>query len=226
MCYFPKMKKIAKNYTDVAGQRFGKLTAVNPTGKDKGQRVLWRCSCDCGKETTVQIYSLFKGSTKSCGCGMVTTTAKKNTTHGACGTKLYFVWDGMRQRCTNPNAARFADYGGRGITVCDEWRRFAPFQAWAIAAGYRDGLSLDRIDGDKGYSPDNCRWATSVEQRLNRRDTHILPDGRYACKVAEANGITYGTFASRIKAGWTLEQATTIPTQTRARRGHRERPFD
>jgi len=92
-------------------------------------------------------------------------------THGGSNTRLYYVWHTMRQRCSNPKVAKFADYGARGIRVCEEWQDFAAFRDWAQSAGYRQGLQIDREDNDGNYEPSNCRWVTAVVQRRNRRDT-------------------------------------------------------
>lgn len=177
------------------GDRFGKL-AVIARAKDavfrtgKGRR--WLCHCDCGTEKIVLDTNLRRGATNSCGCAQ-----KDNTvTHGQSRTSYYQIWEGMIARCSRPTAPRYADYGGRGIRVCDRWRDFALFQQ---DMGSRPGLdySVEREDNDGDYEPANCRWATRSEQqrhkRLQRNNTsgaigvHPLPSGRWAARI-KVNG--------------------------------------
>lgn len=156
---------------DLTGQRFGRLVVME-RAENKGNAVTWLCKCDCGAETLVSGKDLRRGHTQSCGCFHRENFGAICTTHGARGTRLYNVWRGMKDRCYSKTHKYYKHYGGRGITVCAEWLHdFAAFQGWALSHGYRDDLSIDRIDNDKGYSPDNCRWATATEQRHNRRDS-------------------------------------------------------
>lgn len=157
---------------DLTGQRFGRLVVIERAGSSTSGFALWRCRCDCGKEIVVRGPLLRNGTTKSCGCFRSEVSRDSNTTHGQYGTRLYRIWYAMKTRTTNPHSENYKNYGGRGITVCPEWLNdFAAFQMWALSHGYQDDLSIDRIDNDKGYSPDNCRWATAKEQRHNRRDS-------------------------------------------------------
>lgn len=156
----------------VPGARYGKLTVlkdaglhVNSSRKFKCRRSMSLCRCDCGKELLVSNVDILRGHKRSCGCMW----RKSNYIHGMSKTRLFNIWAEMRQRTMNPNNHSYADYGGRGIRICDEWSTFLPFREWALANGYSDDLTIDRIDPNRGYSPDNCRWATKAVQSINQR---------------------------------------------------------
>ncbi len=152
------------------GMRFGRLVVEKYVGNSQ-----WLCLCDCGNRTTVYTSALNRGATQSCGCLHVERASEANATHGKSRTRLYRVWAGMKERCLNSNATNYSSYGGRGIGVCDEWRdSYEEFEKWAMASGYDPSAkfsecSLDRIDNDRDYCPDNCRWVTYAKQAQNRR---------------------------------------------------------
>lgn len=159
---------------DITGKKFGRLTVIGRAGYDK-HGAIWKCICDCGRVKEISFRHIANGNTKSCGClrkelDQIRNKGADNPSykHGGSHSRLYVIWSNMKQRCLNPNATEYSAYGGRGITVCSEWLHdFKLFQGWALSHGYQDDLTIDRIDNDKGYSPDNCRWATKEQQYGN-----------------------------------------------------------
>ena len=212
---------------DLTGMKFNRLTVIRPAEKSKTGETRWVCLCDCGKEIIVQSNNLKSGQVKSCGCYRHERAVETHTTHGGANvdgkrTKLYSIWVGMRQRCYYKNDAEYSNYGGRGITVCDEWKDdFSAFRDWALANGYNHGLTIDRIDNDKGYSPENCRWAGAVEQARNRRSNLTITfngETHIAIEWEEILGFPRGTLSRRIKScGWPIERALTEPIHTENR---------
>lgn len=197
---------------DLTGQRFGRLTALAAVGKDKRGCILWECICDCGNKTSVNGAKLKNGHTKSCGCIVKDNSSK--ATHRMSRTRLYRIWQAMKNRCYNENFWAFCHYGGRGITMCDEWRdSFEAFRDWALANGYRGDLSIDRIDNDMGYSPSNCRWASKKTQASNTRKNVLYEyrgEKRTLKEWSELLNINYQTLHSRVTAlGWSIDRALT-----------------
>lgn len=193
------------------GQAFQRLTVIAAAGKDKKRQLRWLCSCVCGGQAIVAGVLLRKGETRSCGCLQREAVRAKNRTHGLTGTRLYTIWANMKARCQNPNYEQFEHYGGRGIEVCAEWQAFESFAQWARANGYREDLTIDRVDNDGGYAPSNCRWATSLEQARNKRPrkdqklsdadvSAIREDSRNRRIVAAAYGVR-PTHIDRIRSG-------------------------
>lgn len=156
-----------------AGDRYGKLTVLKesqPEQWGKYKKRMVACRCDCGQETVVRLEYLRSGHTESCGCNRKTISAVARKTHGKSGTKLHGIWAGVLARCRNKNTRSYKYYGAKGVVVCSEWHRFEPFAKWALRNGYREGLSIDRIDPFGNYEPSNCRWIPRSEQRYTRRD--------------------------------------------------------
>lgn len=167
------------NAIDIIKKRFGRLTVIARHGRDDYYQATWLCRCDCGKECVCRGHDLRRGRTKSCGCFNSDWTKERFIKHNKCHTRLYEVWAGMKARCHNPTHRSYENYGGRGITVCDEWRNeFQAFYDWAMANGYDENApqgkcTIDRIDNNKGYSPDNCRWVDMKVQRQNQRKVRL-----------------------------------------------------
>lgn len=205
---------------DLSGKKFSRLTAICPSGKDKHRNVLWRCLCECGRETVVSATALKRGKTKSCGCLKAEILMKRNRTHSLSGTHIYKVWAGIKQRCENEKNKRYKDYGGRGIRLCNEWKRFEPFYSWAIKEGYKPGLDIDRIDNNSGYSPQNCRFVTRRENCLNKRDNvYVYAFGRKKTisEWQDETGLPRNVIQKRIKRGWDHEISVCAPLKTRIR---------
>jgi len=205
------------------GMRFGKLVAIEPVTKDKYGHYLWRCKCDCGNTTIKSSENLLEGKTQSCGCIQKNILVHRNKTqlskHHLTNHILYSKWSGMKDRCSNSNTKEYKDYGKRGICVCDEWldidNGFINFYNWAINNGWKDKLTLDRIDVNGNYCPENCRWITNLEQRRNQRRTVMVEYNgkkislRELCDLKNMNcSLIYG----RLKRGQDLEEALSKPS--------------
>lgn len=158
------------NFMDLTGQKYGRLTVVS-RAPNIGRLTAWLCVCDCGNQTTVLAGHIRMGRIISCGCYKKENSKLKATKHGHWGTKLHKIWLTMRQRCINPKCKGFKDYGGRGISICKEWREFATFEAWALSHGYLEGLSIERVNNDGNYCPENCKWIPRCDQPKNTRRT-------------------------------------------------------
>lgn len=162
-------------YKDLTGQKFGRLTVIG-LKESHTRKKYWICQCECGNIKTVRSDSLQSGAIRSCGC-LKKEQDKKNLTkhysHMQSGTRIYNIWQGMKSRCYNIHDPRYHRYGGRGIIICEQWLNdFNSFYDWSMHNGYSDILTIDRIDNEKGYDPDNCRWVDLKTQSRNR-DSNI-----------------------------------------------------
>lgn len=162
-----------KPVSDLLGKKFGRLLVVEYLGAGKHNKHYWRCECDCGGSNALATYRL-TGSAPTLSCGCIRKEKLKEnrcnpTRHGLSTHKLYQVFQSMHQRCVNPKSQRWQYYGGKGVSVCKEWHSLTKFYDWAKASGYKEGLSIDRIDPDGDYTPENCRWITVAE---NTRRAH------------------------------------------------------
>jgi hypothetical protein len=201
---------------DLTGCKFGRLEVVKFAGLDKKHIALWVCQCDCGNQKVVRSDRLKSGKTRSCGClqkellSLSKLNNEYNLTHGLSKTKLYRVWVGIKDRCFDEKRATYKNYGGRGITVCDEWRNdFKAFYDWAIANGYKEGLTIDRINNDGNYEPNNCRWATRIEQNNNTRRNRYITFNEETLTLTEwakRLGVSYQRIQSILSRGYGLEK--------------------
>jgi hypothetical protein len=200
-------------FHNLIGTKTGRLTVIDgPFNEDGKKGKFWQCQCDCGKTLDHYIISnsITKGKTQSCGCLMVERVKKKNTTHGLTKTRTYVSWRSMWQRCTDPLHKSYEYYKDK--TPVDRWKSFEMF---LLDMGDRpNGMSLERIDNSKNYSPDNCKWATNRDQQLNRDVTiALVVDGvkmsmREACKTL---GVSYGMAKGRFYKGWNPYDAVLTP---------------
>lgn len=213
---------------DLTGHRFGRLIVLRRVQNKPGsKRTRWLCQCDCGALKEVGSDELKNGNTQSCGCYRREYISAAKATHRGTSERLHRVWSDMKRRCSNPHDEKYPLYGARGITVCDEWMEYVPFRNWAMSTGYDPNArygqcTLDRIDTDGPYSPENCRWSTAREQANNRRNNHLLFCDGQSHSIAEWSriaGIPYGTLLSRVNArGWSDEEAIKTPVGEKRKR--------
>ena len=190
---------------EIKGQRFSKLVALQSeyhTTSGGNKIKYWKCRCDCGNYTTSSTHDLLSGHTKSCGKCIYNVSSKVKY------KRIYDAWRMMIARCENPKAQAYHNYGKRGIEVCEEWHDFDVFLKWALSNGYEGTLTIDRIDVNKGYYPQNCRWTTDKVQCNNRRSNHLVEYNGETHTVQEWSEITkmpYSIIASRLYNGWSVQ---------------------
>lgn len=199
-----------KEQRNLVGNKYGKLLVIESCGqKEKGTHYMSKVRCECGKEYLVPDTELIYGRRKSCKeCN------KPMKTHGMTNTKLFNVWQSMKQRCFDVNDQNYKYYGGRGITVCNEWvSDFMDFYNWSTSNGYKENLSIDRIDVNGNYEPSNCRWITMKEQASNKRNNHLITyksETKPLQYWANKFNINQTTICNRLKSGWDIEKTFNI----------------
>ena len=202
---------------NLIGQTFDYLTVLHRSenrGNGKKPEVIWECQCLCGKIVTVKGYSLISGHTKSCGCRKI----KHGLTHKE---RLYTTWCNMRRRCTDPSNKRWEQYGGKGITICPEWNDYSQFREWAINNGYAENLTIDRIDINGNYCPENCRWADAKTQANNCSRNHIIEFNKKKMTMSEFAdylGLSYSALQHRIERNWDIKRIVSQPQRKAAAR--------
>ena len=207
---------------DLTGQKFNRWTVIKLAPKAKNGSSMWYCKCDCGTERIVNGYTLTSGKSKSCGCLSVDVNKSeevraKHETHGMYQSRIYHTWRGIKQRCCDPGNYHYIGYGARGIKVCDEWLTFEGFYAWAMFNGYRDDLTIDRIDVDGNYEPANCRWVSALVQQNNKRNNVRLTYHGKTQTIAQWSrelGIGASTIRERLHRGWSAERALSEPVHS------------
>lgn len=215
-------------FQDLAGKRFGRFTVIEPVPCPKTPKDgrYWLCRCDCGNERVYKSSEINRGATLSCGCYGKEIASKrayeKHLTHGMSGSRIYFIWSSMKARCYNAHTKEYRLYGGRGITVCDEWLdNFESFRDWAYTNGYdenapRGRCTLDRIDVNGNYEPSNCRITDQKTQSRNRRTTRLITyhgETKSIAEWAEQYGLRQSTLYDRLSYGWTFEKCLTQPVR-------------
>lgn len=208
-----------KNIKNHTGEKYGRLLVLEFIKREK-RNSYWKCICDCGKEIIIPITYLTVGDTKSCGCYRKEVCKNKVITkHNLTKTRIYHIWSAMKQRCYNKNLKEYKHYGFRGIKVCDEWLTdFMNFYIWAYANGYQSNLSIDRINNDGNYEPNNCRWATIKEQNNNMSTNHFVlykNEKLTLSQLAEKYNIKYDIVKNRMRLGWYIERIVTQPIRNR-----------
>ena len=202
------------------GRKFGRLTVVSEFVRfQRGRnRRFCRCECECGTVVDVRQEHLGSRNTRSCGCLQQETRKASLTTHGMSDLAEFNIWMGMRDRCLNPRSPAYANYGGRGITICERWLHSFPAFLADIGSRPSPTHTLERVENSLGYSPENCRWATRAEQALNTRRNVILSFNGAVLNLkqwAERLGIKYDTLQMRVQRGWSTEQVLTQPLGVR-----------
>lgn len=202
-----------KDIKNIIGTKYSKLTILEYLGSDSKYRSMVKVVCECGNITKVRLSALKYGSTTSCGCANKEAVKKSATTHGLSKTPLYRVWAGIKSRCLNPKSNAYKHYGGRGIDLYHYWAKdFRNFLYWCIKNGWEKGLEIDRIDNNKGYSPDNCRIVTDAINSRNKRNNHYITIGGKTmvlqdwCKLYD---IRHNTALCRLKRGLKGEELFT-----------------
>jgi hypothetical protein len=195
----------------LCGKRFGRLRVICRAGASLSGNRKWTCACDCGRTATIVGSCLASGRTSSCGCLNREALSRASTKHGMTGSREYTAHAAMKRRCSNPNVSDYGRYGGRGIKVCERWEKFENF--YEDMGPAPEGHSIDRIDVDGDYCPENCRWADDVTQGNNKRNNRRVIAGGESLTVAEwarKAGLPCSTVLSRLRRGWSPERAVGV----------------
>ena len=206
---------------NLLGKTFGRLTAIKQYPEKRKGYIQWVCKCECGNTVIVRSDLLKSGAVRSCGClskeihsKRCRELGKSRATHGLSKTRLYKIYSNMKDRCYNKNSNAYKDYGRRGITICKEWLySFENFYKWSLTHGYKDELTIDRINNNKGYSSDNCRWTTRTQQTLNTRHNKFIEYNGKKQTLKEWTkelNVPYSKTWKRLYRGWSFERAIGI----------------
>ena len=202
-------------YKDLTNKKFNRLTVLE-RAENQNNKIMWKCRCDCGNIVNVFSSNLLCNRTKSCGCLKDEKLIQRSTKHNQRHTKLYEIWKSMKQRCLNPNNRGYKNYGGRGITICDEWiHDFQSFYEWSKKNGYNSNLSIDRIDNNGNYCPENCRWTDRHTQCNNTRVNHYINYNNETKTLADwvkTTKLSYSCVFTRLKKGWSIDKALNTPS--------------
>lgn len=203
--------------TNLIGEKYGKLTVTESAGygvdKDGKRYHLWKCICECGNSKIVNQHSLVTGGIKSCGCLRKRDYTQPTSNHGMSRTRIYHIYHGIKDRCLNENDMHYPEYGGRGICLCDEWQGkdgFLNFYKWSMNHDYDETLTIDRIDVNGNYEPDNCRWTSRSIQQMNKRNNarYVLYGEEYHInEIAEKYHISVNTLKGRLRKGLSIQDA-------------------
>lgn len=202
---------------NIIGKQFGKLTVIKQV-EHASKDLYYLCKCECGNEKIIRGSHLTSGKILSCGCWQKQRISETHKKHGMCNTRLYEIYKGMLKRCYNTTSEAYKNYGARGIVICDEWKNdFKVFYDWATSNGYKDNLTIDRINNDGNYEPSNCRWVTKlIQSRNTRRNHYVTYNNETHClsEWSEILGISYKKLLRRFnrdKHNWTVERAFKTP---------------
>ena len=206
------------NLKNLVGEKFGSLSVIKRVPSLSSKYSLWLCHCDCGKDVVVRGGNLASGNSKSCGCKKMD-IGRRSLKHGMSNTRLYHIHSWMKERCSKPYSSAYRWYGGKGVCVCDEWlgeNGFKNFADWAMASGYSDELSIDRINPNGNYEPTNCRWVDTKTQQNNKTSNrHVEYQGSTytLTQFSEMIDMKIATVWARLKRGWSVEKVANTPVK-------------
>ena len=195
---------------EYTGKKYGRLTVLGIHHHSKTRHTYVTCQCECGARKVIRASSLVQGITRSCGCLDKEEKIRRKTKHGMFGTRIYDIWAHIKSRCDNKNTQQYKNYGGRGIKYCTEWKDFEKFYEWAKNNGYAENLTIDRINVNGNYEPENCRWILEKYQHRNTRTNKMLEykgERHCASEWAEKLDLNYNTLLTHLRGGWGVKEA-------------------